>query len=253
MSTTTTPIRIPTPDGQADGYAVHPSAPGRYPAVLFYMDAIGLRPALLELARGLAERGYYVLLPNVFYRAGQAPVIDYQTLISGEDAQAEPVRQRMFALIGELTPETVARDAQAYLAFLDAQPQVKPGPLAVTGYCMGGSLALRAAAQFPERVVAAASFHGGRLATEAPSSPHLLAERIKAELYIGHAKDDPSCPAEQVERLEAALDAAGVRHQTEIYEAKHGWTMPDLPWAHHAEAAQKAWGRLYALLDRTLK
>ncbi|MNS86706.1 Dienelactone hydrolase family protein [compost metagenome] len=118
---------------------------------------------------------------------------------------------------------------------------------------MGGAIALRAAARHPERVVGAASFHGGHLASDSPMSPHRLADRIKAELYIGHAKDDPSCPTEQVERLEAALDAAGVCHQTEIYEAAHGWTMPDLPWAYDEAAAEKAWGRLYDLLDRTLK
>jgi carboxymethylenebutenolidase len=243
-------VDIATPDGVADGYAVYPAADGRYPAVLFYMDGIGLRPALVDLARDLAARGFFVLLPNVLYRAGRSPVIDYQRLIAGEGG--DEIRARLMALIGDLTPERVANDARAYLDHMAARPQVRPGPVACTGYCMGGALALRTAAAFPDRVAAAASFHGGNLATDKPDSPHLLADAIEAELYIGHAKDDRSCPQEQVDRLEAALDAAGVRHQTEIYEAAHGWTMPDLPWARNEEAAAKAWGRLFTLLDRTV-
>lgn len=244
------PIEIPTPDGVADGYAVFPSENGPFPAVIFYMDGIGLRPTLVELAKAIAARGYYVLLPNMFYRDGRAPVVDYQGMLTAEDRT--PYVQAMRALIGKLTPEAVARDVTAFMAFLDAQPQVKPGKLAVTGYCMGGAIALRTAALYPDRVVAAASFHGGNLGTDAPTSPHLLADRLKAELYLAHAKDDPSCPTEQVERLEAALNAAGVKHQTEIYEAVHAWTMPDVPWAYHEAAATQAWNRLYALLDRTL-
>jgi carboxymethylenebutenolidase len=248
--TKVTPVDIPTPDGTADGYAVYPGEGGPFPAVLFYMDGIGVRPTLVTLAERLAERGYYVLLPNLFYRHGHAPVIDYQRLISGD---GDDVRERMLGMIGAMTPDLVERDIAAYLAFLDAQPQARADHVAVTGYCMSGAIALRTAALHPERVVAAASFHGGRLAPDDPTSPHRLVDRIKAEVYIGHAKDDPSCPAEQVDRLEAALDAAGVRHQTEIYDARHGWTMPDLTWAHDDAAAKKAWGRLYDLLDRTLK
>jgi carboxymethylenebutenolidase len=251
MAVTTTAITIPTPDGVAGGDAVHPSEGGPFPAVLFVMDGIGLRPTLVSLAEAIARRGYYVLLPNVFYRAGHAPVIDYQELISGE--RGDEVVQEMRALIKGLTPDDIDRDVTAYVAFLESQPEADADRVAATGYCMGGAIALRAAALHPARVVGAASFHGGNLASDGPMSPHRLADRIKAELYIGHAKDDPSCPAEQVERLEAALNAAGVRHQTEIYEAAHGWTMPDLPWAYDEAAAEKAWGRLYDLLDRTLK
>jgi carboxymethylenebutenolidase len=118
---------------------------------------------------------------------------------------------------------------------------------------MGGALALRTAAFYPDRVAAAASFHGGNQASDKPSSPHLLADKIKAEVYVGHAKDDPSCPAEQQERLEQAFNAAGVTHQKEVYEAAHAWTMPDVPWAKNDAAREKAWNQLYKLLDRTLK
>lgn len=245
------PIEIPTPDGVADGYAVYPSEEGQFPAVLFYMDGIGLRPTLVELAKELAARGYYVLLPNMFYRAGKAPVVEYGKLLAGVDT--DRVRAKLMELVQSMTPESNERDARAFLAFIDAQPRVKPGKIAVTGYCMGGALALRTAAFLADRVAAAASFHGGNLATDKPASPHLLAGKIQAEVYVGHAKDDPSCPAEQQARLEQAFDAAGVKHQTEVYEAAHAWTMPDVPWAKNDEARAKAWSRLYELLDRTFK
>lgn len=245
------PIEIKTPDGVCDGYAVYPSEDGRYPAVVFYMDAIGVRPALVDLAKLVAEKGYYVLLPNLFYRAGKAPVLDYAKMLRGEDADA--IRAKMMELLGTLTPERVASDTTAFIQYLDAQPQVRPGKLAVTGYCMGGGMALRAAANHPDRVAAAASYHGGRLATDDPSSPHRLVGKITGEVYLGHARNDHSCPQDQIDRLEAALNEAGVKHQTEIYDAAHGWTMPDLPHAKNEAAAKKAWDRLFELLDRTLK
>ncbi len=244
------PLTIPTPDGVADGYALYPSEEGRFPAVIFYMDGIGVRPALVEVARRVAERGYYVLLPNLFYRRGQAPLFDFKSFLAGENRDA--MRQQMIALIRELTPDAVQRDAGAYLDFLAEQSQVLPGKVATTGYCMGGAVSLRTAGYYPELVCAAASFHGGNLATEAPDSPHLLADRITAELYIGHAKDDQSCPPEQIERLEQALQAAGVTYHSEVYDAHHGWTMPNVP-AYNEGEAERAWQNLFDLLDRAFK
>jgi carboxymethylenebutenolidase len=251
MSTSTTvkPVEIPTPAGIADGYAIYPSKEGKYPPVLFYMDGIGLRPALVEFAQRIAARGYYVLLPNLFYRSGKAPLFDVKQFLAG--VNRDQTRAKMMELIGQLTPEAVQQDSTAFLNFLDEQPQVKPGPIATTGYCMGGAVSLRTAAYHPGRVVAAASFHGGRLAPEDANSPHLLADRIQARLYIGHAKDDASCPQEQIERLEAALNAAGVQHKTEVYEAGHGWTMPDTP-VYNEPAAEKALGCLFELLGQQL-
>ena len=246
------PVDIPTPDGTADGYALYPSEEGRYPAVLFYMDAIGVRPALIDLAKGVAEQGYYVLLPNLFYRNGKAPVLDSQRMLSGEGG--DEIRDQMMKILGAITTDMIQRDATAYVNFIEQAPRARHDKIATTGYCMGGGWALRTAAWFPEKVAAAASFHGGRLATDEPDSPHLLAPKIKAELYLGHAINDHSCPQEQVDRLEEALNKAGVKHQTEMYDAAHGWTMPDLPWASNKpEEAKKAWQRLYELLDRTLK
>jgi carboxymethylenebutenolidase len=251
MSTSMTvqPVEIPTPAGVADGYAIYPAEEGKYPPVLFYMDGIGLRPALIEFAQRISARGYYVLLPNLFYRSGKAPLFDVEQFLAG--VNRDETRGKMMAMIGQLTPEAVKQDSTAFLDFLDAQPQAKSGPLAATGYCMGGAVSIRTAAYHPDRVVAAASFHGGRLAPEDANSPHLLADRIQARLYIGHAKDDASCPPEQIERLEAALNAAGVQHQTEVYEAGHGWTMPDTQ-VYNEAAAEKAIGCLFELLEQQL-
>ena len=243
------PVEIGTPDGVADGYALYPSEDGSYPAVIFYMDGIGLRPVLIDFATRVAERGYFVLLPNLFYRGGKAPLFDYEEFLAGINRDEH--RGKMMALLGQLTPDAIERDSRAYLSFVDAQPQAQSGAIATTGYCLGGAVSLRTAAYHPDRVVAAASFHGGRLATEDPASPHLLVDRITAQLYIGHAENDQSCPAEQIERLEGALNAAQVRHLTEVYAAGHGWTMPDTA-AYDEAAAEKALQRLFGLLDEAL-
>ncbi|RYG68339.1 dienelactone hydrolase family protein [bacterium] len=243
------PVAIKTLDGVADGYVLYPDEDGRYPAVIFYMDGIGLRPVLIDFARRVAERGYFVLLPNLFYRSGKAPLFNYEEFLKG--INREETMGQMMALIGQLTPDAIERDSTSYLKFLDTEQQVQPGLIATTGYCMGGSVSLRTAAYHPDRVVAAASFHGGRLATEDLSSPHLLVDRITARLYIGHATNDRSCPQEQIEKLENALNAANVSHRTEIYEAGHGWTMPDVA-VYDEAAAEKALQCLFTLLEETL-
>lgn len=243
------PVEIPTPDGVADGFLLYPSEEGSHPGVIFYMDGIGLRPTLVELAGKIARRGYCVLLPNLFYRRGRAPLFDPARFLAGENR--EETMATMKGLIAQLTPPCVERDSAAFLDFLQGQKQVLPGKMATTGYCMGGSISLRTAGAHPERIAGAASFHGGNLATQNPDSPHLLADRITAQLYIGHAQDDPSCPREQIERLDAALQNAGVRHQSEVYEARHGWVMPDIP-VYNEAAAEKAWQRLFDLLDQVL-
>jgi carboxymethylenebutenolidase len=250
MSLTGSTVDIATPDGTADAYFVHP-ATGAHPAVLIFMDAIGLRPRMQEMADRVAAGGHAVLVPNLFYRAGRAPVVpDLVERLKGEDRAAvfELIRPHMAAL----TPEVAATDTQAYVDFLDAQSAVAAGSFATVGYCMGGALALRAAAQFPERVVAVASFHGGRLATDAPDSPHTLADRIRAEVYAGHADNDASMPPEQIQQFEQAMRSAGVPFTSELYAgASHGWTMSDMA-VHDAAAEERHWEALFALLDRTL-
>ncbi|AJP00426.1 dienelactone hydrolase [Streptomyces cyaneogriseus subsp. noncyanogenus] len=244
-----TDVDIPTEDGTADAYLAHPGDGQARPAVLFYMDAFGLRPHLRSMADRLAAAGYTVLVPNVFYRHGRAPVVELPEFI---DAAARPgLFARLGPLIGELTPEVSMRDAGAFLRWLAECPVAADGPVAVTGYCMGARLALFTAGTYPARVAAAAGFHGGRLATETPDSPHLVAGHVTAELYFGHADQDPSLPPEQIARLEEALTAAGVRHRCEVYTgAPHGFTQADTA-EYHEEAAERHWAALLDLLKRT--
>jgi len=245
-----TSVDIPTQDGVADAYLAHPDDGAAHPAVLLYMDAFGLRPRLSEMADRLVAAGYTVLVPNVFYRHGRAPVVDLPDFI---DDDARPgLFGQLVPLIQGLTPEAADRDADAYLSWLAACPQASGGPIGVTGYCMGARLALRVAGSHPDRVAAAAGFHGGRLATDTPDSPHLLADRITAELYFGHADQDPSLPPEQIERLEKALTEAGVRHRAEVYAgAGHGYTMADTT-VFDPQATERHWTALLDLLGRNL-
>lgn len=245
-----TSVDITTQDGTADAYLVHPHDGSRHPAVLLYMDAFGLRPHLEKMADRLAEAGYTVLVPNVFYRHGRSPVVELPEFI---DPAARPeIFQQLGPLIRSLTPDLAMRDADAYLRWLTACPQVTDGPVGVVGYCMGARLALRTAGTYPERVAALAGFHGGGLATEDPDSPHLVADRISAEAYFGHADQDPSLPPEQIDRLDKALAAAGIRYQAEVYPgAHHGYTQADTA-SYNAEAAERHWTALLALLHRAM-
>ncbi|MFI0189737.1 dienelactone hydrolase family protein [Streptomyces sp. NPDC017082] len=242
-------IEIPTGDGVADAYLVRPADDRPRPGVLFYQDAYGPRPHLKAMADRLAAAGYTVLLPNVFYRLGPAPVVDLPEFI---DPGADPtIWERLGPMLAGLTPELAKRDAGAYLDWLADSPLVADGPVALTGYCMGARLALWTAGACPDRVAAAAGFHGGALATDAPDSPHREAPRITAELYFGHADADPSLPAEQIARFEEALSDAGVRHTCEVYAgAGHGYTQEDTP-AYDRQAAERHWTALLDLLQRT--
>ncbi|MET4647645.1 dienelactone hydrolase family protein [Streptomyces sp. NBC_01724] len=245
-----TSVDIPTQDGTADAYLTHPDDSTPHPAVLLYMDAFGLRPHLKEMADRLARAGYTVLVPNVFYRHGRAPVVELPDVI--DPARRPEIFERLGPIMTSLTPDLAMRDADAYLRWLAASPLTTDGPVGITGYCMGARLALRTAGTYPERVAAMAGFHGGRLATDSPDSPHRLADRITAELYFGHADQDPSLPPEQIDRLDEALTAAGVRHHSEIYTgAHHGFTQADTA-AYDSTADKRHWIALLALLDRAL-
>jgi carboxymethylenebutenolidase len=240
-------IDIKTPDGVCDSYVTYPDSGGPFAAVLFYMDGIGIRPVLREMADRLAAKGYYVLLPNMFYRRGPAAPIDVAKILSPEN------RVSLMDLVHSLTPERVVRDASVFLDFLDAQKEVVSRmPVGLTGYCMGGGMVVRTAAHYPGRIASAASFHGGRLATDAPDSPHRLVNRITAELYFGHADQDAGMTAQDIARLDEALREAGTRHRTELYSALHGFTMTDLP-VYNKAACDQHWDRLFALYAKTLK
>lgn len=184
-----TSVDIPTQDGVADAYLTHPDDSSPHPAVLLYMDAFGLRPHLKKMADRLARAGYTVLAPNVFYRHGRAPVVELPDVI--DPVRRPEIFERIGPIMNSLTPDLAMRDADAYLRWLTAYPLTTDGPVGITGYCMGARLAVRTAGTYPERVAAVAGFHGGRLATDSPDSPHLLADRITAELYFGHADQDP--------------------------------------------------------------
>jgi carboxymethylenebutenolidase len=246
---TGTQVAIATPDGAARAFVFMPRGQGPWPAVILYMDAIAIRPALFEMAERLAGHGYYVLLPDMFWRAGDYPEIDAKRVFADEALRAELFTK----LMPSTDPEKAMRDTGAFLAWLAAQPLAKPGPMGVTGYCMGAGVALRAAGTYPDKVAACAGFHGGRLATDDAASPHLLAPQIKAEVYMAGADNDSGFPPEQADRLREALTGTGVANTVLIYQgAAHGWVPSDAP-VHNPEAAERHWTALFDLLDRNLK
>jgi carboxymethylenebutenolidase len=241
-------IDIRTRDGICPSYLYRPAAGDPSPAVLVYMDGLAIRPAMLELGERLASYGYFVLLPDLFYRSGPYEPMDPHTVFS--DAEKRKVlMEKYFALA---TPANIMSDTQAFLDFIAAQPDVKPGKIGTTGYCMGGLMSLTAAGTYLDRIAATASYHGGRLATEAPDSPHLLAPKIKSRVYIAGAIEDASFPDDMKARLDKALRDAGVNYQIETYPAKHGWVFRDTP-VYDADAAERHWRSLTALFDATLK
>ena len=236
-----------TPDGVLDCYVFQPEGAGPWPPVILYMDAFGIRPDLDVMAERLAAAGYVVAAPNLYHRSGAyAPFDPAQVAAGGAE------RDRFMGMIRSIDGETVMRDTAAVLALLDVEPSAKPGPLGAVGYCMGGGYALRAAGVFPDRVAAAASFHGGSLATDRPDSPHLLAGQIRARVYVGVAGIDPGFTDEQRNRLDAALQAAGVRFEIETYEgAQHGFAVHNHR-VYNREASERHWERLLRLLEAEL-
>jgi carboxymethylenebutenolidase len=238
-------IDVATPDGVADAYLARPDDQ-RGPPVLLVMDAYGLRPQIERMADRIAAHGFVVLAPNVFYRAGRAPVVSLDGL--GDPDRQGPLLEQVMPLIRGLTPEQIVSDGGAYL---DRLEQLGRGPVAISGYCMGGRVGWRIAAAYAERVAALGGFHVGGLVTDDDDSPHRSAGSLTAELYLGFADNDRSMGPEQIAELERALDAAGVRYRSEVYPgAAHGYTMADTP-AYDEAAAERHYTELFALLDRT--
>jgi carboxymethylenebutenolidase len=241
-------IDITTQDGVADAYLVQPDDGDRHPGVLLIMDAIGLRPQIEQMAERIAERGFTVLAPNAFYRAGRAPVAPVPDL--ADPAQRDSYFKTIMPLIHGLTRELVVRDGAAYLDVLEQESG--SSPVAIIGYCMGGRAGWHIAAAFPDRVAALGAFHTGGLVTEEDDSPHLSADKLAAEVYLGHADNDQSMTPENIATLEQALEEAGVRFRSELYrDAVHGYTMDDTPM-YDEPAAERHYAELFALLDRSV-
>jgi carboxymethylenebutenolidase len=235
---------IPATDGAAAGFLYSPAAAGRWPGVISLTDIFGIRPAASDMAKRLAASGYCVLQPNIFYRTGKPPLFDFPA-----DLKDERTMKRFRELSGPLTPQATERDASAYVDFLARQTVVRAGGMGVVGYCFSGSMALRTAAARPDRIAAAASFHGGGLATDAPTSPHTVLPRVKARLYFAHADADRSMPPEAIKKFEAALRSWGGTFASETYTgASHGWTVPD-SHAYDQPQAERAFEKLAELFS----
>jgi carboxymethylenebutenolidase len=240
-------FEIQTHDGRCPSYVYRPAGEGPSPAVLVFMDGIGIRPAMLEVGERLATHGYFVLLPDLFYRSGPYEPMNAHTVFT--DPEQRKVLMEKFA---HATPANIMSDTRAFLDYLAAQPDVKKGGIGATGYCMGGRMSLTAAGTYPDRIVAAAAYHPGRVATDDPDSPHLLAPKMKARVYVAGAIEDQSFPDDMKARLEEALTKAGVDHKIETYPAKHGWVFRDTP-VYDSAASERHWQTLVALMDAVLK
>lgn len=240
-------VEIKTPAGIADGYFVHP-AKGSYPGVLIWPDIFGLRPAFKQMATRLAEAGYAVLVVNPFYRSQRAP-----TAPENPNMEDPATRETLTALKNSLTAETARVDAKAFVAFLDAQKSVDTQrKIGTAGYCMGGPLVMRTAAALPERIGAAASFHGGGLATDKPESPHYLIQVMNAQFLIAIAENDDAKEPTVKNTLRDAFATVKLPAEIEVYAGtKHGWCPTDSRVYDH-DQAEKAWGRMMILFGRAL-
>jgi carboxymethylenebutenolidase len=251
-----TNVQVTTSDGVCDAAFIHPSS-GSHPGVIIWPDAFGLRPTMRDIGKRLAADGYSVLVPNPFYRVAKAPVFQDMSSFSFQNQADMAKLQPLMASIN--APGAAEKDAAAYVAFLDAQPQVdKARKIGTQGYCMGGPLVVKTAAAVPDRIGAGASFHGGGLVNATPQSPHLLAPKIKAQMYFGIASNDDARQPDAKDKLKEAFAAAKVPAEIEVYPgAQHGWCIPDMPTQngkpiYSKPDAERAWGKLIALYNRAL-
>jgi carboxymethylenebutenolidase len=245
-----TEVTVKTPDGTCDAAFIHPAS-GAYPGVIIWPDALGLRPTMRDMAKRLAAEGYSVLVPNPFYRVSRAP--QFTTAASLDFKDQDTLAKIRLLMSSAQSAGNAEKDALAYVAFLDAQPQVdKTKKIGTQGYCMGGALVVQTAATVPERIGAGASFHGGGLVTDNLDSPHLLAPKIKARMYFGVAANDDQQQPDAKATLRESFAKAGVPVEVEVYPAKHGWCVPDMPVEDGAPVydkaqAERAWSKLVAL------
>ncbi|MGZ3332256.1 MAG: dienelactone hydrolase family protein [Gemmatimonadaceae bacterium] len=240
-------LEIRAGDGVTEALLVRPESNDPLPAIINLTDGLGFRPAFAEQSKRIAEHGYVVLAPNIFYRVSKSPVFPFEP-----DFSKDSTRERFNELKAPLTPVAMERDGSAYIDFLASQPFVGSGPMGVIGFCFAGKFALLTAAARPDRVAAAASFHGGGLFTDTIDSPHLVLPRVKARLYFGHATNDQSMPTEAIEKFEWALRSRGGEYESEMYEARHGWMIPG-GGAYDETNAERGFETLMQLFDETLE
>jgi carboxymethylenebutenolidase len=237
-------IEIPTKDGHTTTFITHPERGGPFPVVIFYMDAPAIREELRDMARRLGTSGYYVMLPNMYYRSG---VMELGPIPPDPEA---PERKRMFEHMNSIDIPMVMEDTKALLAFADKQPAANAKIVGTVGYCMSGRYAVNAATHFPDRVKAAASIYGTKLVTDQPDSPHLAASKTKGELYFGCAETDVYAPQEIIDQITASMK--GAKAEVEVYpDTHHGFAFPKRP-IYHRDAAERHWERLLALYHRNL-
>ena len=254
MQVVVTSVDIKMPDGVCDATFIHPPS-GKHAGVIIWPDAFGLRPAMVDMGKRIAAEGYSVIVPNPYYRMTKAPGID----MAGFSFQNPDAMTKLRPLMGSIgAPGAGERDAVALVAFLDAQPQVDTSKkIGTQGYCMGGPLVFKTAAAVPNRVGAGASFHGGGLVTDQPTSPHLMIPKMKARLLVAIAGNDDQRQPDAKDKLKEAFAAASVPAEIEVYKSAHGWCVPDMPAEagnpiYNKPEAEKAWAKLVALYKAAL-
>lgn len=237
---------VTTQDGACPVTLHTPNGTGPWSGVVMFPDAGGARDTFRDMAARLAGFGHVVLLPDVYYREGDWKPFEMATVFTDSDE-----RKRLFGMISSLTTDKIVSDATAFFDFLASRPEVKGDTFGVCGYCMGGRISVLLAGLAPDRVAAAGAFHAGGVVTDDENSPHLLADRMKATVYVGGAENDASFTADNAETLDKALTAAGVKHTVEIYPAGHGYAVPDNA-PYDEEAAERHWIALQELFETAL-
>ena len=242
---------IATADGVIDTFVCHPDEGGPFPVIIMYMDAPGIREELRDMARRLGTVGYFVMLPNLYYRTGREGHYGFDLArIRDDDSE----RQKMFEVMRTLSNARIVADTDALLAFARAADHASSGPVGCVGYCMSGQFVMSVGATYPDDFAAIASFYGVGIMTDKDDSPHLNAGNIKGETYLAFASDDPYVPQPILDKLPNVLDATGINYRIEIYpDTEHGFAFPKRQAVYKKWAGERHWERLFTLFDRQLR